>query len=29
LMFGNTINAVRHQVDAPVLVVGGVTTPVQ
>ncbi|HSR07395.1 MAG TPA: Nramp family divalent metal transporter [Bryobacteraceae bacterium] len=29
LMFGNTINAVRHQVDAPVLVVGGVTTPIQ
>ncbi len=29
LIFGNTINAVRHQVDAPVLVVGGVTTPVQ
>ncbi|MDP9113621.1 MAG: Nramp family divalent metal transporter [Acidobacteriota bacterium] len=29
LMFGNTINAVRHQVDAPVLVVGGVTTPAQ
>ena len=29
LMFGNTINAVRHQVDAPVLVVGGVMTPVQ
>ncbi len=29
LIFGNTINAVRHQVDAPVLVVGGLTTPVQ
>jgi manganese transport protein len=29
LIFGNTINTVRHQVDAPVLVVGGVTTPVQ
>jgi manganese transport protein len=29
LVFGNTINAVRHQVEAPVLVVGGVTTPVQ
>ncbi|MDP8989427.1 MAG: Nramp family divalent metal transporter [Acidobacteriota bacterium] len=29
LIFGNTINAVRHQVDAPVLVVGGVTTPIQ
>jgi len=29
LIFGNTINAVRHQVDAPVLVVGGFKTPVQ
>jgi len=29
LIFGNTINAVRHQVDAPVLVVGGFKTPIQ
>ena len=29
LIFGNTINAVRHHVDAPVLVVGGLTSPVQ
>jgi manganese transport protein len=29
LIFGNTINAVRHHVDAPVLVVGGLKTPVQ
>jgi manganese transport protein len=29
LIFGNTINAVRHQVDAPVLVVGGFKTPVR